>query len=107
MLLTVAAAWLGQAAVFSTPNLSRPAHLLILGLLLGATAVGGYVAARLADTAPLLHGLLVAVTGILAVAVSNPGFVPVPRPLVVTQALSLLAGPLGAMVARLTTPRRT
>lgn len=70
-------------------------------LLLGATAAGGFVAARLAEGAYLLTGLLVGATGILAAAVSNPGLVPVPPLLVAVQALSLVSGALGGGVARL------
>ncbi len=70
-------------------------------LLLAATAAGGFVAARLAEGAYLLTGLLVGATGILAAAVSNPGLVPVPPTLVIAQALSLATGALGGGLAGL------
>lgn len=57
------------------------------------------MAGRIAERSYMLNGLLVAVTGILAAAVSNPGFVPVPPALVVNQALSLAAGALGGLAA--------
>lgn len=99
--IQVGAAWLGQSAVFTAPDLALPAHLAILLLLLGATAAGGFVAARVAEGPYLLTGLLVGATGILAAAVSNPGLVPVPPLLVATQALSLASGALGGGIARL------
>lgn len=97
--------WLGLASVFTAPSLSEPAHLLIITLILGATAAGGFVAARIADEAYVLHGLLVGVTAILAAAVSNPGLIPVPRLFVFAQALSLLTGALGGLLAYLLTRR--
>jgi TRAP-type mannitol/chloroaromatic compound transport system permease large subunit len=75
-------------------------------LFLGATTAGGFVAARIGESAPLLTGTLVAATGILAAAVSNPGLVPVPPVLIFAQALSLAAGALGGQLARIIAMRQ-
>ncbi|NTU79775.1 MAG: TIGR04086 family membrane protein [Chloroflexales bacterium] len=99
ILIQVAAGWFGLAAFFTAPDLGHPAHLAVIALLLGATAAGGFVAARVAEQSPLLNGLLVGVTGILAAAVSNPGLVAVPPTLVFVQAASLAAGALGGLLA--------
>lgn len=99
--IQVGAAWLGLSAFFTAPDLTILAHLLLLVLLLGATVVGGLVAARIGEGAPMLTGVLVAATGILAAAVSNPGLVPVPPTLIAGQALSLAAGALGGLLAGL------
>lgn len=101
MLIQVGAAWLGLASFFTTPELRLPTHLVLMALLLVATGAGGFVAAHIAEEAPLLNGLLVGVTGILAAAVSNPGFIPVPPTLVIAQAASLAVGALGGLIARL------
>lgn len=103
--IQVAAAWLGLSVFFSAPDLSHPAHLLLLILLLGTTAAGGFVATRLTDGAPLLTGALVGATGILAAAVSNPGLVPVPPVLIGAQALTLATGALGGLLAHILRPR--
>ncbi|MFV9507660.1 MAG: TIGR04086 family membrane protein [Oscillochloridaceae bacterium umkhey_bin13] len=100
ILLQLAVGLLGFSEALTATDPSVPAHLVVLALLLLATALGGFVAGRIAEHSPALHGLLVGVTGILATAISNPGIVPVPRPLVITQALSLLSGAVGALIAR-------
>jgi putative membrane protein (TIGR04086 family) len=105
MLLSVGAAWMGLATFFSAPDPTYPLHLVLLGLLLAATAVGGFVAARIAEQSPLLNGMLVGVTGILAGVISNPGIVAVPRLLVIVQALSLVSGALGGLLAHLVARR--
>jgi hypothetical protein len=97
--IQVGAAWLGLSAFFTAPDLSLPPHLTLLILLLAATAIGGFVAARVAESAYMLTGLLVAATGVLAATVSNPGLVPVPATLVVAQGLSLATGALGGGLA--------
>ncbi len=99
VLIQVTLGWLGATRVFIAPSLHEPLHVFILALILAATAAGGFIAARIAGTAFTLHGLLVGVTSILAAAVSNPGLVPVPRLLVAVQALSLLTGALGGLLA--------
>lgn len=104
--MQVGAAWLGLTAFFNTPDLTLTPHLVLIALLLTATAAGGFVAARIADQAQMLNGLLVGVTGILAGAVSNPGLVPVPQLLVITQALSLASGAFGGLLARLAARRQ-
>jgi putative membrane protein (TIGR04086 family) len=106
LLLQVGAAWLGLSAFFNAPDLTLPSHLVLIALLLTATAAGGFVAARIADQSHLLNGLLVGVTGILAGAVSNPGLVPVAQLLVIAQALSLVSGALGGLLARLVARRQ-
>jgi len=103
ILIQVTLGWLGATRVFTAPSLHEPLHVLILALILAATATGGFIAARIAGESFTLHGLLVGVTSILAAAVSNPGLVPVPRLLVAVQALSLLAGALGGLLASLAT----
>jgi TRAP-type mannitol/chloroaromatic compound transport system permease large subunit len=93
--IQVGAAWLGLSVFFTAPDLTLPSHLL------SATAAGGLVAARITEGAHLATGVLVAATGILAAAVSNPGLVPVPPVLIVGQALSLATGAIGGLLARI------
>lgn len=106
MLLSVGLAWMGLSAFFSAPDATRPLHLALLSMLLAATAIGGFVAARIAEQSPLLNGMLVGVTGILASVISNPGIVAVPRLLIIAQALSLVSGALGGLLAYLVARRR-
>jgi putative membrane protein (TIGR04086 family) len=105
MLLSVGVAWAGFSTFFSAPDPTRLLHLALLSLLLAATAVGGFVAARIAEQSPLLNGMLVGVTGILASVISNPGIVAVPRLLIIAQALSLVSGALGGLLAYLVARR--
>ncbi|MCS6879870.1 MAG: TIGR04086 family membrane protein [Oscillochloridaceae bacterium] len=107
ILIQVTLGWLGATSVFVAPSLHKPLHVFILALLLGATATGGFIAARIAGAAFTLHGLLVGVTSILAAAASNPGLAPVPRLLVAVQALGLLSGALGGLLAFYVTRART
>lgn len=88
----------GETLIATDPT--KPSHLVVMGLLLLTTSVGGFVAGRIAEENQALNGMLVGVTGILAAAISNPGLVPVPRPIVITQALCLLSGALGGLIAR-------
>jgi putative membrane protein (TIGR04086 family) len=100
---------LGSAGVttfFQTPDLSNPLHWLFLFLFLFATAVGGCVAAWIANDAYVLHGLLVGITGILIGAVLNPGVEAVPRLFVISQIVGCGFGALGGYLAGVIRRRR-
>ena len=100
MLIQVAIAWLGLTAFFTAPGASNPAHLIIIGLVLLSTGLGGVIAAQVAERAEVLNGMLVGVVGILAVAASSLGLQPTPLVMIVVQVLSLATGALGGLVVR-------
>jgi putative membrane protein (TIGR04086 family) len=83
------------------PDLSVPADLIVLTLLVLATGVGGYVAGRMAEERRPLHGLLVGVVGILlnqlALLAAEQPF---PRVFVVSSAVGCLVGAIGGALSR-------
>lgn len=96
--------WSGATAFYQQPDLAEPLHLVFLAVLLFATGLGGFVAARLAEEAFLLNGLLVGLFAILASAVANPRLVAVPPLLLYTQlagcGLAVLGGLLAGVIHR-------
>lgn len=91
----------------SAPDLSRPDHLLLWGVLILSTGVGGFVAGRIATHDGPMHGLLVGVVGILIgqldVLFSR---VSVPQPFVIGSAIGCLAGALGGALSMLFVARQ-
>lgn len=73
---------------------TRQLALIVLGIL--STALGGYVAGRMAQTDRWLNGLLVGVVGVLLGQVEGP----LPRVLVVASAIGCLAAALGGALSR-------
>ena len=86
------------------PDLTRPGHLVLLGLYLLCTAVGGYLAGRIAGEQHLLHGLLVGVIGVILTQLPAIGGDPMPRVYVVGSAAGCLTGTLGGLVSRAPPP---
>jgi len=91
-------AFLATPEFFISPDLTQPADLILICLLVLATGVGGYVAGRIAQTQRAMHGLLVGVVGILTNQLF--GGPPIPRALVVASAIGCLAGALGGLMSR-------
>src|SRR5215470_4327190 len=65
ILLTFFITLLAPTSASAAPDLMQPPDFLLIGLGILATGVGGYVAARMAQTQRILHGFLVGVVGIL------------------------------------------
>lgn len=81
------------------PDLTRTADLVLLGLLLLSTGVGGYVAGRLARESQVLNGLMVGIIGILISAFLN-GNSGMPRIFVFSQLLACMLGALGGYLSQ-------
>jgi hypothetical protein len=80
----------------TSPDLTRPGDLILLGLLTLSTGIGGYVAGRIAQTDRPLNGLLVAIVGILVgQLISSP-----PRPFVIASVVACLLAALGGYLSR-------
>lgn len=89
-----------QSLAVSDP--SQPGGLLLIGLGLLATGIGGYVAGRMAQTQRPLHGLLVGVVGVLVLQIQmafggGPGLSQIE---VLALAAGCLAGALGGWLSR-------
>ena len=104
LLVQLVVFWSGATAFYQQPDRSEPLHLVFLAVLLFATGLGGFVAARLAEEAFWLNGLLVGLFAILASAVANPRLLPVPHVFLYTQligcALAVLGGILAGVIHR-------
>jgi putative membrane protein (TIGR04086 family) len=100
LLVQLVVPWLGAAAFFQQPDLTDPLHLFLFTALLFATALGGFVAARLAEEAFLLNGLMVGLFAILAAAVANPRMVAVPPALIYGQVAGCALAVGGGALAR-------
>jgi putative membrane protein (TIGR04086 family) len=86
---------------------TRAADLIVIGLGILATGVGGYIAGRMAQTQRPLHGLLVGVVGILAIQLQLlVGGLALTRIDVITLALGCVAGALGGTLSRFPAMRR-
>lgn len=90
-------------ALATAPDLANPQHLFLIGIGLFITGIGGYVAGRMAQTAPALNGLMVGVVDIL---ISQFGPIP-PRTLVIASAIGCLASALGGLVSRFLPPQHS
>lgn len=99
ILLQVSLFWFGLTAFFREPEITNPIHLAILGLVLLSTAIGGFVAARVAERSEALHGMLVGLVGILAVAATSIGLQPTPLIFIVAQIVSVGTATLGGLLA--------
>jgi putative membrane protein (TIGR04086 family) len=100
-------AFLATPEFFVSPDLSQPADLVLMCLLVLSTGVGGYVAGRMAQMQRVMHGLLVGVVGILInqlLMFSGPS---IPRVFVIANALGCLAGALGGLASRYIPQRQT
>ncbi len=93
--------------VSAGPDPTRAADLILIGLDILATGVGGYIAGRMAQARRPLHGLLVGVVGILAIQLQLlAGGPSLTRIDVVALALGCLAGALGGTLSRFPAARR-
>lgn len=99
LLLQLVLFWFGLAAFYQQPTLSEPVHWIAFALLLFAPALGGFVAARLAEEAFWLNGLMVGLVAILAGAVANPRLIAVPPLLLLAQLLGCLLAVIGGLIA--------
>jgi hypothetical protein len=82
--------------IYTSPALSRPGDVVLLGLPVVLTAVSGYVAGRMAKTNRALHGLLVQVVIILVSQLGPPP----PRVVVISYALACGFAALGGYLSR-------
>jgi putative membrane protein (TIGR04086 family) len=82
--------------IYTSPVLSRPGDVVLLGLPVILTAVSGYVAGRIAKTSRAVHGLLVQVVIILISQLGPPP----PRALIVSYALACGFAALGGYLSR-------
>lgn len=93
-------------SLVASPDITRSDHLALLALGVLSTGIGGYVAGRLATSDFALHGLLVAVVGVLLaqlpLLIGEPAM---PRVFVVQALFLCAAGPLGGLLSRFV-PRR-
>lgn len=73
------ASWLALTTFLNTPDgiqppdLTHTPDLILFGLLLLATGIGGYIAGRLARRSHVLNGFMVGVVGIVVTALLNIG----------------------------------
>jgi len=81
---------------FTAPNLTQPGDLLLIGLLVLSTGIGGFVAGRMAGESRAINGLLVAVIGILV----NQLGPPLPRVFVVSSLIACGLAALGGYLSR-------
>jgi|SRR5579859_458103 len=92
----------------SAPNLSQPADLLLITLLILSTGVGGYIAGRMAHADRTLNGLLVGVVDALLlqldIATSDQ---PISRVFVVATAIGWGAAAAGGFLSRYPPRRRS
>jgi putative membrane protein (TIGR04086 family) len=99
----------GPAAesLVAAPDVTRPEHLALLALGVLSTGVGGYVAGRMAQSAPGMHGLLVATVGVLfAQLPALGGAAPMPRVFVIQGLFLCAAGALGGLLSAYVPRRR-
>lgn len=93
-------------SLVASPDITRSDHLALLALGVLSTGIGGYVAGRLATSDFALHGLLVAVVGVLLaqlpLLIGEPAM---PRVFVIQALFLCAAGPLGGLLSRFV-PRR-
>jgi len=84
ILIQSSVTWLDLTTFLSSsdlsPDLNRPPDLILFGLFLLATGIGGYVAGRLAHRSHTLNGFMVGVIGIIVGAFLSFG-APAPAPL--------------------------
>jgi putative membrane protein (TIGR04086 family) len=99
LLVQMVVFWTGATAFYRQPDPTAPAHLLFFALLLLITGLGGFVAARFAEEAFWLNGLMVGLFAILASAVANPRLVVVPPLLIYAQIAGCFFAVLGGMLA--------
>jgi putative membrane protein (TIGR04086 family) len=91
----------------ASPDLTQPADLVLLCLLLLSTGIGGYVAGRMAPTDGPLHGLLVGVVGILVNQLETlTSGSPLSHTLVIASGVGCLIGGLGGFLSRYPTRDR-
>lgn len=91
-----------NADFFTSPDLTRPGDLFLLGLLVLSTGIGGYVAGRMARVDRWLNGLLVAIVGILIGQLGPP----LPRVFIVGSVISCGMAALGGYLSRFPPQRR-
>ncbi len=85
---------------FSAPDITRPAHLLLIALGLLSTGVGGFVAGRMSRTRQALHGLLVGAVGIIISELNLlTDSITIPRVFVIASAVGCLVGALGGLAS--------
>ena len=82
-------------------DVAQSTSMLSIGLGILATAIGGYVAGRMAQMQRALHGLLVGVIGVLVVQLQLAFGSPqsLTRTDVIALALGCLAGTLGGLLS--------
>ena len=107
VLLAFLLSFLATAIASAGTDPTQAAGLVLIGLGIVATGVGGYIAGRMAQAQRTLHGLLVGVVGILAIQlpllVGGPSLTRVD---VIALALGCLAGTLGGWLSRFPALRR-
>jgi hypothetical protein len=82
--------------IYTSPDLTQPGIVFLLGLPVVLTTISGYVAGRMAKTSRVLNGLLVQVVGILINQLSGP----IPRVAVVTYVAGCVFAALGGYLSR-------
>ena len=82
--------------IYSSPDLTRPGILFLLGLPVILTTISGYVAGRMARTSRVLNGLLVQIVSILFSQLIGP----LSRVAVITYAIACVFAALGGYLSR-------
>src|SRR5262245_16905156 len=107
VLLTYLIVFLAPTTPTAGLDPAQATSLVLIGLGILATGVGGYIAGRMAQVQRPLHGLLVGVVGILAIQLQLPfGGPSMTRVDVIALALGCLAGALGGWLSRFPALRR-
>ena len=107
ILLTFLISFFAPSIVSAGPDPTRAADLILIGMGILATGVGGYIAGRMAQAQRPLHGLLVGVVGILAIQLQLlAGGPSLTRIDIIALALGCLAGALGGFLSRFPAARR-
>jgi putative membrane protein (TIGR04086 family) len=107
VLLTFVISLLAPPTVSAGLDLTNRSDLILVGLGVVATGVGGYVAGRMAQALRPLHGLLVGIVTILSIQFQQLAGGPnLTRTDVIALALGCLAGALGGLLSRFPPQRR-
>jgi putative membrane protein (TIGR04086 family) len=107
ILLIFLISFFAPPTVSAGPDPARPADLILIGLGILTTGIGGYIAGRMAQAQRPLHGLLVGVVSILAIQLQLlAGGPSLTRIDVITLALGCLAGAVGGLLSRFPATRR-
>jgi hypothetical protein len=82
--------------IYTSPDLTQPRVLFLLGLPVVLTTISGYVAGRMAKTSRALNGLMVQIVIILFSLLGGP----IPRVAVVTYVVACGFAALGGYLSR-------